>query len=70
MVSFLCERSSVSRSGYYNYFSPKSQENRDRREKADLVLKENILRAFHFKRLKKGARQIKMTLNGKVSYCL
>jgi transposase InsO family protein len=30
----------------------------------DLFLKGNILRAFHFKRRKKGARQIKMTLNG------
>jgi putative transposase len=64
MVSFFCEISSVSRSGYYNYFSPKSQENRDRREKDDLVLKENILKAFHFKRRIKGARQIKMTLKG------
>ncbi|MGI8387829.1 IS3 family transposase [Robertmurraya sp. P23] len=64
MVSYLCEISGVSRSGYYNYFSPKSQENRDRREKEDLILKENILKAFHFKRRHKGARQIKMTLKG------
>lgn len=64
MVSFLCEISGVSRSGYYRYFSPKSQERRDRREKEDLILKENILKAFHFKRRKKGARQIKMTLEG------
>ncbi|MEH7113615.1 IS3 family transposase [Neobacillus niacini] len=64
MVSFLCEISRVSRSGYYNYFSPKSQENRERREKEDLILKENILKAFYFKRRNKGARQIKMTLKG------
>lgn len=64
MVSFCCELSGVSRSGYYNYFSPNSQENRDRREREDLILKENILKAFHFKRRNKGARQIKMTLKG------
>lgn len=64
MVSFLCEISGVSRSGYYNYFSSESQESRDQREKEDLILKENILKAFHFKRRKKGARQIKMTLEG------
>jgi putative transposase len=64
MVRFLCKISGVSRSGYYNYFSPKSKGNRDHREKEDLVLKENILKAFHFKRRTKGARQIKMTLKG------
>ncbi len=64
MVSYLCDISGVSRSGYYNYFSPKSQEKRDRREKEDLILRENILKAFHFKHRHKGARQIKMTLNG------
>jgi putative transposase len=62
MVSFLCEISGVSRSGYYQYYSLKSQKNRDSREKEDLILKENILKAFHFKRRNKGARQIKMTL--------
>lgn len=64
MVSFLCETSGVSRSGYYNYFSSKSQEERNRRENEDLILKDTILKAFHFKRRKKGARQIKMTLEG------
>ncbi|MDQ6601043.1 IS3 family transposase [Bacillus salipaludis] len=64
MVSFLCEIARVSRSGYYNFFSIEAQEKRDRQEKEDLVLKENILKAFHFKRRKKGARQIKMTLEG------
>jgi putative transposase len=64
MVSFLCEISGVSRSGYYNYFSSVSQERRDQREKKDLILKENILKAFHFKRRSKGARSIKMTLEG------
>jgi transposase InsO family protein len=64
MIGFLCEISGVSRSGYYNYFSPKSQENRNHREKDDLILRENILKAFQFKRRNKGARQIKMTLKG------
>lgn len=62
MVSFLCEISGVSRSGYYNYFSSVSRERRDQREKKDMTLKENILKAFHFKRRSKGARTIKMTL--------
>lgn len=64
MVSFLCETSGVSRSGYYHYFSSKSQEKRNQQETEDLKLKETILKAFHFKRRKKGARQIKMTLEG------
>lgn len=64
MVSFLCKISGVSRSGYYNYFSAESQERRDQQEKEDLILKENILKAFHYRRRKKGARQIKMTLEG------
>lgn len=64
MVSFLCKISRISRSGYYNYFSSESQERREKREKEDLIIKENILKAFNFKRRKKGARQIKMTLEG------
>jgi putative transposase len=64
MVSFLCEISGISRSGYYNYFSSESKERREKREKEDLIIKENILKAFNFKRRKKGARQIKMTLEG------
>jgi putative transposase len=65
MVRFLCEISGVSRSGYYNYFSVKSIEQRKRREAKDLALKENVLKAFQYKNRKKGARQIKMTLEGK-----
>lgn len=64
MVSYLCTIASVSRSGYYNYFSEKSQERRERKDKKDEVVKEIILKAFHFKSRKKGARQIKMTLAG------
>jgi inorganic pyrophosphatase/exopolyphosphatase len=64
MVSYLCEVAGVSRSGYYNYFSTLSEEKRNHREAKDEEVKEIILKAFHFKRRKKGARQIKMTLEG------
>jgi putative transposase len=67
MVSFLCEVAEVSRSGYYNYFSLKSQNRRKQNEKKDEKVKKIILKAIHFKRRKKGARQIKMTLAGQFS---
>jgi len=64
MVSYLCNVAGVSRSGYYNYFSERSQKVRKEKEAEDEKVKEIILKAFHFKRRKKGARQIKMTLAG------
>ncbi len=64
MVSYLCEVAGVSRSGYYNYFSSCSEVKRKQREREDEQVKEIILKAFHFKGRKKGARQIKMTLAG------
>jgi putative transposase len=64
MVSYLCNLSGVSRSGFYNYFTEKSQKHRELREKQDELIKEVILKAYHFKKRKKGARQIKMTLEG------
>jgi putative transposase len=64
MVKYLCKIAGVSRSGYYNYFSSKSQEQRKRQDEKDEMAKEIILKAFHFKGRKKGARQIKMTLAG------
>ncbi len=64
MISYLCKISGVSRSGYYNYFSSKSQKAREKREAADKSVRDIILKAFNFKRRKKGARQIKMTLQG------
>ncbi len=64
MVKFLCYVAGVSRSGYYNYFSAKSIEQRKRRDKKDEKTKEMILKVFNFKGRKKGARQIKMTLAG------
>lgn len=64
MVSYLCDAVGVSRSGYYNYFSNKSIQKRKERENSDKILRDNILKAYKFKRRKKGGRQIKMTLEG------
>jgi len=54
----------ISRSGYYNYLSSKSQEARNKRDSEDIIARDLILKAFNFKGRKKGARQIKMTLEG------
>ena len=54
----------MSRSGYYNYFTLKSQEKRKQREDQDEEVRDIILKAYNFKKRKKGARQIKMTLEG------
>ena len=62
MVSYLCEIMGVSRSGYYNHFEEKSVQKRRAQEQADEVVKDIILKAYHFRGRKKGARQIKMTL--------
>ncbi len=52
----------VSRSGYYNHFNNHSIQTRMERELADEAVKSIILKAYHFRGRKKGARQIKMTL--------
>jgi len=72
MVTYLCKITSVSRSGYYNYFSIESQNSRDQKNKQDELLRVNILKAYNFKGRKKGARQIKMTLRKqfKINYNL
>lgn len=67
MISYLCGIAGVSRSGYYNHFSLKSQKSREQRDHQDEVVKEIILKAYYFKKRKKGARQIKMTLEGQYS---
>jgi transposase InsO family protein len=64
MISHLCKIAGISRSGYYNYFSLKSQNFRTQQNQQDEVVKEIILKAYHFKGRQKGARQIKMTLEG------
>jgi len=62
MISHLCKLSEVSRSGYYKYFSNESEKIRAKQTTNDELAKENILKAFNFKKRKKGARQIKMVL--------
>lgn len=62
MVSYLCDIMDVSRSGYYNYFNEKSAQKRATQNEADEVVGEIILKAYLFRGRKKGARQIKMTL--------
>lgn len=64
MLSYLCKVAGVSRSGYYNFFSLSSQESRKQRELLDEEAKNIILEAYNFKGRNKGARQIKMTLEG------
>lgn len=67
MVSYLCGLMGVSRSGYYNYFNEQSAQSRADQDAADDVVKKIILKAFHFRGRKKGARQIKMTLQNQYS---
>nr|WP_252361771.1 IS3 family transposase [Paenibacillus terrae] len=62
VVQYLCEIAQVSRSGYYRYFSEEAMLTRQQENEADEVVKELILRAYRFRGRKKGARQIKMTL--------
>lgn len=54
MVSYLCKVAGVSRSGYYNYFSISSQEQRKQKSDRDEILKETILKALRFRNRKKG----------------
>jgi len=67
MITHLCEIAGVSRSGYYKYFSSESKDRRDQKNIDDKVLRDNVLKAFNFKRKKKGARQIKMVLENEFS---
>jgi putative transposase len=62
MVQYLCSVVGVSRSGYYRYFTEGARKRRTENEARDQVLKDWILKAYAFKKRKKGARQIKMTL--------
>ena len=62
MISYLCVVASVSRSGYYRYFSLGNIKTIETRNQNDEILRNNILKAYEFKGRKKGARQIKMTL--------
>jgi putative transposase len=64
LISYLCKIAGVSRSGYYNYFSSKSHRARNKRNNKDEISRDIILKAYNFKGRKKGAKQIKMTLEG------
>jgi len=57
MISYLCKIASVSRSGYYNYFSLKSKKIREQRDKRDYEIKEIVLKAYNFKGRKVDLRQ-------------
>ena len=60
MAKHLCNLASVSRSGYYRYLNRAGQ--RAQNENKDLLDRDIILKAFHFKGYKKGSRSIKMVL--------
>lgn len=53
MTSYLCKLVGVSCSGYYNYFSLKSECLRSKRNGNDIEIKNVILEAFNFKNRKK-----------------
>jgi putative transposase len=63
LISYLCELSGVSRSGYYNYLA--SNDIRMEREQRDLEHRNLILKAFNRRGYKKGSRSIKMVLENK-----
>lgn len=60
MITYLCGCVGVSKSGYYNYF--KNEDARKKRDKKDEYDFNLILKAYKFKKRKKGSRQIKMVL--------
>lgn len=64
MVNYLCKIAEVSRSGYYSYWSSEAKHKRRQHEHQDEQVRKIILKAYHFKKRKKGARSIKMTLEG------
>lgn len=64
MISHLCLITGISRSGYYGYFSESRRKSRQERVDRDEAIRQNVLKAYNFKGRKKGARQIKMTLEG------
>jgi hypothetical protein len=53
MISHLCKISGVSRSEYYNYYSPKSLSRRQQRDYQDGAVKDIILKAYNLKAEKK-----------------
>lgn len=59
----LCKIARVSRSGYYRYCSEDARLHRQKQEENDEKVKAILLKAYHYRGRKKGARQIKMTLD-------
>ena len=53
MISYLCKVAEVSRSGYYNYFSLKSQQTRQKRDTEDDSVRDIILKAVASKGVRK-----------------
>lgn len=60
IVSHLCKIAGVSRSGYYNFLKSKSSQKQCYKD--DILVRDNILKAFNYRGYKKGSRSIKMTL--------
>lgn len=61
MTTYLCNCIGVSKSGYYTYLSNENKRiEKDKKDKEDF---EWILKAYKFKKRKKGSRQIKMVLD-------
>ena len=61
MTSYLCSCIGVSKSGYYNYLN--NENKRIEKDKKDQEDFEWILKAYKYKKRKKGSRQIKMVLD-------
>lgn len=60
MTTYLCSCIGVSKSGYYNYLN--NEDERIKRDERDEIEFELIMKAYKFKKRKKGARQIRMVL--------
>src|SRR5699024_7110839 len=58
MTTYFCELLEGSRSGYYSYINASAS--RAEREKADVKVKDVILKAFNRRGYKKGSRSIKI----------
>lgn len=65
MTTYFCKLLEVSRSGYYSYINASAS--RAEREKADVKVKDVILKAFNRRGYKKGSRSIKMILENEFS---
>lgn len=68
MTTYLCKCIGVSKSGYYNYL--KNENKRIERDNKDQKYFDLILKAYKFKKRKKGARQIMMVLYNELIYTL